>query len=118
MPTAAAQVRTLKVPEVESDEDPYRLLAAAIVARAWADAQGHVFAPGAQSRAQIQAEARAWLAAEHGVADLIELCGYDAEPVLRRVRQLVHTPQTPRGPADVSPDALGRKSGLFSDLSR
>ena len=88
MPTVASHVRTLNVSETTPDEDPYVLLVAAIVARACADAEGTVFAPGHQPRTQIQAEARAWLAEEHGVRDLIELAGYDAGLVLHRVRQM------------------------------
>jgi hypothetical protein len=59
------------------------------------DAQGHCGSPGAQSPDQIQADARRWLQDEAPVADLIELCGLEAEPVLRRVRQML-TPDTER----------------------
>ena len=69
------------------DDDPYRALVAAILARALCDAHGLCLAPGASAVAWLQQEARAWLADEQAVRELLELCGVDAEPVLRRIRQ-------------------------------
>lgn len=74
--------------------ESYRSLALAVVKQALQDATGTVFAPGPVAPDQIQAEAVAWLQDEAAVADLLELCGYDADPVVHRVRQML-----PRVPA-------------------
>jgi hypothetical protein len=79
-------------PQPERPEDPYQALVLAILHRAVQDALGHCGSPGAQSPEQIQAEARRWLADERAVAALVELCGLDAAPVLRRVRRLLASP--------------------------
>jgi hypothetical protein len=78
-------------PQPTYTDDPYQTLVGAIIARAVQDAQGHCASPGAQSPAQIQAEARRWLADERAVAALVELCGLDAEPVLRSIRRILAT---------------------------
>jgi hypothetical protein len=70
-------------------EDGYRQLVAAVLRQAVADARGVTFAPGTRNPAQVQAEARAWLAAEDGPRDLVELCGCDSAPVLHRLRQVL-----------------------------
>jgi hypothetical protein len=72
-------------PDVE--EDGYRALVRAILARAVADAQGHCDPTVAQPRAKLQQEARAWLQDEAAVAGLLELGGYDSVSVLARLRQ-------------------------------
>ena len=95
MPTVASHVRTLKVSESTPDDDPYVVLVAAIVARAWLDAQGDTFAPGPRSPATIQAEARAWWAEDAQVVALLDLANLPSAAVLRRVRQL-HSPATER----------------------
>ena len=66
-------------------------LIAAIVHRAWRDAQGHCDSPGHRTPEKLQAEARAWLEDEQAVAGLLELAGYDAAPGLRRLRPLMET---------------------------
>jgi hypothetical protein len=91
MPDVAQGLRVPKMPQADSDDDPYRELVLAIVHRAVQDAQGRCGHPGSQSPDQIQAEAQRWLQDEGQVAALVELCGLDAEPVLRRVRQLLST---------------------------
>jgi hypothetical protein len=78
-------------PQLERPDDPYQTLVLAILHRAVQDAQGHCWSPGPQSPDQIQAEARRWLQDEAQVAAQVELCGLEAEPVLRRVRQLLTT---------------------------
>jgi hypothetical protein len=72
-----------------SDDDPYAFLALAIVHRAVQDAQGHWAPLGAANPVQVQAEAQTWLRDERAMTALIDLCGLDAEPVLRRVRTLL-----------------------------
>ena len=89
MPTAAP-VRTVKVSETDETYDAYTTLVAAIVARAVQDAQGETFAPGPVAPGRIQTEAVAWLADEAAVRDLIELCGVNATPVVRRLQILLH----------------------------
>jgi hypothetical protein len=67
----------------------YRELIAAILARAVADATGRCGPTRGVSGDQLQQEARDWLHDEAAVAWLIELGGYDARPVLRRLRPLL-----------------------------
>ena len=76
----------------DDDREGYVKLITAILRQALLDAQGEAFAPGTQNPAQVQAEARAWLAEETGPRDLVELCGMDATPVLQRVRQCLEHP--------------------------
>ena len=73
-------------PSVDTAIDPYGTLIAAIIHRAWRDAQGHCDSPGHSTPETLQAEAQAWLADEQAVTGLLELAGYDADPVLRRLR--------------------------------
>jgi hypothetical protein len=76
-------------PQPDCPEDPYRTLITAILHRAVEDAQGHCWSPGPQTPDQIQAEARRWLQDEALVAGLVELCGLEPAPVLRRVRRIL-----------------------------
>jgi hypothetical protein len=89
MPTGAHGPRTLTLAQAERDDDPYWALIRAILHRAVEDAQGRCVHPGARSPVQIEVEARAWLADGQALADLLELVGFDAEPVLRRVQRLL-----------------------------
>jgi hypothetical protein len=87
MPDVAHDLRAPKMAPPESADDPYALLVVlAIVHRAVHDAQGHWSPLGAANPVQVRAEARTWLKDEREMTALIELCGLDAEPVLRRVR--------------------------------
>jgi hypothetical protein len=74
--------------------NPYAALVFAILRRAVQDAAGHCDAPGKISPARLQQEARAWLQDEQAVTTLLELAGYEPDPVLRRLRPLLQ----PRGP--------------------
>lgn len=76
-----------------ADVPPHRYtdLIAAIVSRAWRDAQGDCDCPGHRPPEKLQAEARAWLADEAAVASLVELAGCDSAPVLRRLGALRET---------------------------
>jgi hypothetical protein len=85
------QVNAPNRPSVDVTPSPYAALIAAIVHRAWRDAQGHCDAPGHSTPEKLQAEAQAWLEDERAVAGLLELAGYDAAPVLRRLRPLRET---------------------------
>jgi hypothetical protein len=78
-------------PSVDITPSGYATLTAAIIHRAWRDAQGHCDSPGHSTPAKLQAEAQAWLEDEAAVAGLLELAGYDAAPVLRRLRPLRET---------------------------
>jgi hypothetical protein len=69
--------------------NPYHCLVAAILERAVQDALGHTIARGDADPRRTQSEARAWLLAERGVADLIALAGFDPDVVLRRVRRVL-----------------------------
>jgi hypothetical protein len=89
MRTAVKRLRVLTMPQPVSDDDPYRELVKAIVRRAVEDAQGHVIYPGSRPPDRLAAEARAWLAEDGGLAALLELAGFDPEPVLRRIQQLL-----------------------------
>jgi hypothetical protein len=89
MPTGAHERRAAKMVQPHSDDDPYAMLVLAIVRRAVDDAQGCVVHPGTRSPAQIEVEARAWLAEEHELVALLELAGCDAAPVVQRVRQML-----------------------------
>ena len=70
-------------------DDPYRELVKAILHRAVEDAQGRCVHPGNRAPGQIEVEARAWLQDGWAMTDLLELAGWDAEPVIRRVRRLL-----------------------------
>jgi hypothetical protein len=59
-----------------------------MLARAVEEAQGHC-GLGAHNPAQLQQEARRWLADADAVASLVARCGLDRALVLRRVRQLL-----------------------------
>jgi hypothetical protein len=61
MPDVAQGLRIPKLPQPDSDDDPYIELVKAIVARAVQDAQGRVLHPGNRAPAQIAVDARAWL---------------------------------------------------------
>jgi hypothetical protein len=88
--TAGAQgLRAQKYTHPDSDNDPYCELVKAILHRAMEDAQGRCVHPGDRSSVQIEVEARAWLADGAALAALVELAGYDAAPVLMRVRRLL-----------------------------
>jgi hypothetical protein len=54
--------------------------------------------PGNRAPGQLAVEARAWLAEGGGLAELLELAGFESEPVLQRVRQLF-PPETERSRA-------------------
>ena len=94
MPDVTHGLRVLTMPQPASDDDPYRELVKAIVRRAVEDAQGHVIYPGNRPPAQIEREARAWLAEGGGLAELLELAGFDSELVMRRVQQCQALPLT------------------------
>jgi hypothetical protein len=74
-------------PPSAAPDDPYRALVAAIISRAVHDARGQCASPGGTGVAQLQAEAQDWLADEAAVAGLLELGGYDAGPLLARLRK-------------------------------
>jgi hypothetical protein len=78
-------------PTVDATPNPYGALVAAIVHRAWRDAQGHCDSPGHSTPEKLQAEAQAWLQDEQAVAALLELAGFEAAPVLRRLRKGAET---------------------------
>jgi hypothetical protein len=73
--------------EAELEACPYRALVAAIVARALLDATGHCDPRCAQPRLKLVQEARIWLRDEDTVAELLAMGGYEAAPVLARIRQ-------------------------------
>jgi hypothetical protein len=73
-------------PASEATEDPYATIALAIVHRAWRDATGHCDSPGHSTPEKIRSEAIAWLQDEDTVTELLELAGFDADLVLRRLR--------------------------------
>jgi len=68
------------------EEDGYRALVLAIVKRAVDDAHGQCGVTHGD-QAQVRHEARAWLEDETAVAWLLNLAGYDPEPVVGRLRQ-------------------------------
>lgn len=68
-------------------DNPYRTLILAILHRALEDAQGRCVHLGNQSPAQITERAQAWLQEGEGVTTLLELAGYEAAPILQRIRQ-------------------------------
>jgi hypothetical protein len=68
--------------------DPYTTLVLAIVHRAVKDASGFCDSPGYSTPEKIESEARCWLADTQAVRDLLELAGFDASPVLRRLGAL------------------------------
>jgi hypothetical protein len=78
--------------EAETEPDGYKALAVAILTRAVQDARGVCDPRCSQPRAMLQAEAVAWLQDESTVAGLVEMAGYDADAVMRRVRQLLARP--------------------------
>jgi hypothetical protein len=94
MPDGAHDLRAPKMTQPTSDEDPYVRLVEAIVHRAVQDASGNVMYPGARPPALIERDARAWLLDGREVVTLVELCGCDPEPVLRRVRQRLDARRT------------------------
>ena len=70
-------------------DDPYRLLIAAVLERAIADAHGSPHMRGAdRSVDRLQDEARAWLTGT-GAAELLALAGYEPDVVLRQVRRVL-----------------------------
>jgi hypothetical protein len=73
----------------DSDDDLYTVLVLTIVNRAVHDAQGNWHPLGAANPAQVQAEARRWLADERELVALLELGGFDAAPVVQRVQQIL-----------------------------
>jgi hypothetical protein len=75
-------------PSVDTAINPYGALIAAVIHRAWRDATGHCDSPGHSTPEKLQAEAQAWIQDEDAVAALLELAGYDADPVLARLRPL------------------------------
>jgi hypothetical protein len=98
MPDGAQGLRVLKMPQPTNDDNPYVEFVKALVRRAVEDAQGHVVYPGNRAPGQLAVEARAWLAEGGGLAELLELAGFESEPVLQRVRQLF-PPETERSRA-------------------
>jgi hypothetical protein len=78
-------------PSVDITPSGYATLIAAIVHRAWRDAQGHCDSPGHSTPEKLQQEALTWLQDEAAVAGLLELAGYDAAPVLQRLKPLMET---------------------------
>jgi hypothetical protein len=72
-------------PETNTSEDPYKILALAIVKRAYDDARGHCQPIGHEAREQLIRQARAWLADTAAVCELLELAGYEAQVVLARL---------------------------------
>jgi hypothetical protein len=91
MSDGAHGLRALKMPQPTNDDDPYVELVKAIARRAIQDATGDVIYPGSRAPAQIEREARAWVAEGSGLAALLELAGFDSEPVMRRARRLLTT---------------------------
>jgi hypothetical protein len=93
---ARARLPTMEAPPPAHDaSEGYRALMSAVVRQAVLDARGTVFAPGPHSPRQLQDDARAWLQDEAAVQALVELGGYNAEPVLHRVRQRLHEDECP-----------------------
>jgi hypothetical protein len=85
-------------PPVEAREpDGYRGLVLAILHRAVQDARGVCHPLCAQPRVTPQAEARDWLADEQAVRELLELAGYDSEPVIQRVQAFLAPAQKGEG---------------------
>ena len=74
----------------------YHQLVAAIIGRAVQDAVGRCDCPRGVSVAQLQHEARAWLADEEALRTLLELTGHEAGLVLHRVRQVLHRTGPPQ----------------------
>jgi hypothetical protein len=73
-------------PSIDLTPNPYVTLVLAVLHRAVLDAQGRCDSPGHSTPEKLQAEARAWLEDAEAVAGLLELAGYVAAPVLRRLR--------------------------------
>jgi hypothetical protein len=73
----------------DSPVQGYHNLIMAILHRAVRDAQGHCDASGHDSPARLEAEAQRWLADTQAVEDLLELAGFDASLVLRRLGPLL-----------------------------
>jgi hypothetical protein len=86
---SAPRLRTIKIPEVGPDDDGYVALVRAVVCRAVADALGATSPTRHVSPTAIQQEAFAWLAEEDGLVALLELGGFDAEPIVRAIQQSV-----------------------------
>jgi hypothetical protein len=78
-------------PHVDLTPNLYVTLVLAVIHRAVQDASGRCDSPGHSTPAKLQAEACAWLEDEAAVAGLLELAGYDADTVLRRLRPLRET---------------------------
>ena len=95
--TSALRAPRLDPTWAHPDDDPYAALALAILARAVQDATGHCSPTRGVPAAVLRAEARQWLQEEAALAELVELCGVDSAPVLRRVSQLLT--QEPGRPA-------------------
>jgi hypothetical protein len=74
------------MPTPSSDDDLYIMMVQTIMYLAVEDAQGRCVHPGNRALAQIAVEARVWLQDGRELTDLLELAGYDAAPVLRRVQ--------------------------------
>jgi hypothetical protein len=98
MPALTESVRVPKMAPPDSDDDPYVELVKAIIARAVQDARGHVVHLGNRAPGQIEVEARPWLQDGCALAALLELAGFESEPVVRRVRQMF-PPDTERSRA-------------------
>jgi hypothetical protein len=67
--------------------DPYRALIAGILERAIRDTTGRCAPVLSSSKDTIEREARTWLTED--AAALLEMAGYDPDPVLRRVWQIL-----------------------------
>jgi hypothetical protein len=80
-----ARIPAMQRPHVDTLADPYVALVLSVLHRAVRDASGQCDSPGKTATEKLQAEAQAWLQDEQAVARLLELAGYDASPVLRRL---------------------------------
>lgn len=85
------QIGVVPKAEREREQDGYKNLVAAIIARAVGDATGHCDPACSQPWAKVQDEAQRWLADGHLVTELLELAGYDAERVLPQLRQVARS---------------------------
>lgn len=84
---AAARLHSIKVSQGTADDDPYTELVTAIITRAVSDALGFVSPARHVSPATLQEEAVAWITEGEGIKELLELGGFDAEPVVRAIRR-------------------------------
>lgn len=83
----AVALHSIKVSQVHADDNPYQQLVQAIITRAVADALGYVSPARHVSPTTLQEEAVAWITEGEGITELLELGGFDAEPIVRAIRQ-------------------------------